>query len=81
MENHPESLINEVILLTSIDDSSVKLTRNGESNNLYLLFLSGSTPTAEVVKWEPHSLRVSTHNAMTCKYGYCDLDDATTKSK
>ena len=51
--------------LYPIDESSVKLTRNGEPNNLYLpskrraltkkvdnsfLFLSGSASTAEVVK-------------------------------
>ena len=36
LENQPESLINEAILLTLIDDSSDKLTTNGEPNNLYL---------------------------------------------
>ena len=34
MKNQPESLINEAISLISINDSSVKLTRNGEPNNL-----------------------------------------------
>ena len=35
--NHPESLKNETISLISVDDIiSVKLTRNGEPNNLYL---------------------------------------------
>ena len=36
LENQPESLINEAISLISIDDSSVKLTINGEANNLYV---------------------------------------------
>ena len=38
LENQPESLINEAILvsLTSMDDSFVKLTRAGKSNSLYL---------------------------------------------
>ena len=36
LENQPESLINEVISLTSMDDSSVKLTRVGWPNNLYM---------------------------------------------
>ena len=36
LENQPESLINEAIFLISRDDSSVKLIRNGEPNNLYL---------------------------------------------
>ena len=36
LENQPESLINEAICVISIDNSSVKLTRNGEQNNLYL---------------------------------------------
>ena len=31
-----------------------------------LPFLSGIASTAEVVKSEPHSLHVSSHNAMTC---------------
>ena len=31
-ENQPKSLINEAICLTSIDDSSIKLTRSGEPN-------------------------------------------------
>ena len=36
LENQLASLINEVICLISINDSSAKLTRNGEPNNLYL---------------------------------------------
>ena len=36
LENQTESLIYEAISLISIGDSSVKLTRNGETNNLYL---------------------------------------------
>ena len=36
LENQPESMMNEAISLTSIDDSSVKLTRVGEQNKLYL---------------------------------------------
>ena len=35
LENHTESFINEAISLTSIDESSVKLTRVGEPNNPY----------------------------------------------
>ena len=66
LENQPERLMNEAISLTSIDDSSVKLTRVGEPNKS----LNDS-----------YSFRVSTHNILTCKNGYCDRDDATTKSK
>ena len=36
LENKPERLRNEPIPLTSMDDSSIRLTRVGESNNLYL---------------------------------------------
>ena len=36
LENQSESIINEAISLISIDDSSVKLKRNGEPNNLCL---------------------------------------------
>ena len=36
LENEPESLINESILLMSIDYSFVKLARNVETNNLCL---------------------------------------------
>ena len=36
LENQPESLINKDMSLTSMDDSSVKLTRNGELNNIFL---------------------------------------------
>ena len=36
LENQPESLLNETISLTSMGDSSVKLTRVEEPNNLYL---------------------------------------------
>ena len=36
LENQSESLIYEAISLISTDDSSVKLTRNREPNNLYL---------------------------------------------
>ena len=36
LANQPESLINQAIILTPTDDSSVKLTRVGEPNNLYL---------------------------------------------
>ena len=36
LENQPERLINEAISLISVDDSSVKLTRNGEPNDLFL---------------------------------------------
>ena len=36
LEKQPESVINEAISLTSIDDSFVKMTRNGEPNNLHL---------------------------------------------
>ena len=36
LENQLENLINEVISLMSIYNSSVKLTRNGEPNNVYL---------------------------------------------
>ena len=52
-----------------------------EKVNNSLLFLSGSASTAEVVKWEPHSLRVSTNNIVTCKHGHCDQDNVTTKFK
>ena len=36
LENQAESLINEAIFLTSIDDSFVKLTRIREPNRVYL---------------------------------------------
>ena len=36
LENQIESLINGAISLTSMDDSSIKLKRAGESNNPYL---------------------------------------------
>ena len=36
LANQPDSLIYEAIPLMSIDDSSIKLTRNGEPNNLFL---------------------------------------------
>ena len=36
LKNQPESLNYEAISLISIDYSADKLTRNGESNNLYL---------------------------------------------
>ena len=64
LENQPESLINEAMCSTSIDDSSVKLTRNNlllhparewslkEEVDNSLLFLSESATTAEVVEWE-----------------------------
>ena len=87
LEIQPESLIYEAVYLISIDDSSVKLTRNGNQNNLYLhlareghcqkknvdnslLFRSESASTPVAVKWRPHSLRMSSHNAMTCKHGH-----------
>ena len=49
--------------MTSIDDSSVKLTIIGkkkrwaltEKVDNILFFLSGSAPTAKVVRWEVHS--------------------------
>ena len=40
LENQPEDLINEAVSLTSMDGSSVKLTRVGEPNNLYLQLAS-----------------------------------------
>ena len=46
-----------------------------------LLFLSGFSPTAEVVRWELHSFRVSYHYTMNCKHSHCDRHDFTTKSK
>ena len=58
-----------------MDDSSVQLTGNAEPN-IYLLiekvnnsinFLSKPVSTAKVVEWEPHPLRVCTHNAKGCK--------------
>ena len=36
LEKQPESFINDTVYLTSIDDSSIKLLRNREPNNLYL---------------------------------------------
>ena len=81
LENQSECLINEAITLASINDVSIKLKRVGEPNNLYLNLLSGSASRAEVIKWEPHSLRVSTHNTVTYKYGHCDRDDVTNKCK
>ena len=36
LKNQSESFVIEVIFLISVDDSSVKLTRNGEPNNLVL---------------------------------------------
>ena len=40
--------------------------------NNSLLFLSGFAPTAEVVGWELHSFRMSSHNTINCKHGQCD---------
>ena len=36
LENRPEGLINKGIFLTSMDDSSIRLARIAEPNNLYL---------------------------------------------
>ena len=35
LENQPESVINKTRSWISIDNSSVRVTRNGEPNNLY----------------------------------------------
>ena len=77
-----------------MDNRSVKLTSIGEPNTLYrkrwastkevdnsLFFLSVSALTAEVVRWELHSFRVSSHYTMTSNHGHCGRDDITTKSK
>ena len=34
LENQPENLLNKIISLTTIDDSSIKLTRIGKPNNI-----------------------------------------------
>ena len=47
LENQLESLINEAISLMSIDDSSVKLTRNGEPNKLFL-YLARDGPVSRL---------------------------------
>ena len=41
MENQLASYINEALSLISIGDNSVKLTENGEPNNLYLHLARG----------------------------------------
>ena len=41
LENQLENVVNEAISITSIADSSAKLTRIGELNNLYLYLANG----------------------------------------
>ena len=64
------------------------LIRVGDPKNLYLhlardgywewnwITVSSSSADLHLVKWEPHSFRVSTQNRVACKHGLCDRDDA-----
>ena len=56
-KNQPETLINEAISLISIDDSSVKLTINGELNYLYLQLASDG-------HWQRKWITVSSSSAV-----------------
>ena len=85
MENKLESVVNEAIFLISIGDSSVKLARNGEPNNLYqYLARDGhkeSAYPAEVIKWKTQSFHVSAHNAITRNHSNSGRDKVTFKPK
>ena len=62
-ENEPESLTNDSISLTSMDDTSIKLTRVRETNNLYLHYARDGI-------WQRKCITVSSSSA---EIGSCRL--------
>ena len=90
LENELESLTNEAISLTSMDDSSVRLTRVGGEQNKICLYLARdgychrnwiTAYLHQLLLNGSRILSASTRNTVTYKQGHFARDYVTTKSK